>query len=353
MKITKSSLEKCTVIHHYERIFFERDAMEYPLGKRVYEQLNKEGVSIEFLQSPNRVNGIPGNTSRESFFHGKNTLVVGLRHTLKFASCKPSAHFQLPLVTGCEGICEYCYLNTQLGKKPYTRIYVNVEEILAQAHELIEQRKPEVTLFEAAATSDPLPVEVYSGSLAMAIRFFAGEEYGRLRFVTKFTDVDSLLTIDHKAHTRIRFSINTQSVIQTYEHRTPSLTDRLGALSKVLQHGYPSGVIIAPVILTGEWQRDYEKLLHELRLNIPESQEEQFEFEVISHRFTTRAKNTILDVFPNTALPMDESHDRKFKYGQFGYGKYVYSPEKLKEMKAFFEHHITQLFPSANINYII
>jgi spore photoproduct lyase len=111
----------------------------------------------------------------------------------------------------------------------------------------------------------------------MAIRFFAGEEYGRLRFVTKFTDVDSLLTIDHKAHTRIRFSINTQSVIQAYEHRTPSLTDRLGALSKVLQHGYPSEVIIAPVILTGEWQRDYEKLLHELRLNIPESQEEQFE----------------------------------------------------------------------------
>jgi len=349
----QSNKGECTLINHYDRIFFEPDAMEYPLGKRMYNQFKKEGVNIELLQSHNRVTGIPGKTSRESFFYGKNTLVVGVRRTLNFASCKPSAHFQLPLVTGCTGICEYCYLNTQLGKKPYTRIYINVEEILAQAHELIEQRKPEVTLFEAAATSDPLPVEVYSGSLETAIRFFAEEEYGRLRFVTKFTNVDSLLTIDHKKHTRIRFSINTQSVIKAYEHRTPSLADRLGALSKVLKYGYTSGVIIAPVIMTGEWQRDYDKLLQELRLNIPESQVEQFEFEVISHRFTTRAKNTILDVFPSTALPMDENQDRRFKYGQFGYGKYVYSPEKLEEMKAYFKHHITHLFPSAKINYII
>jgi spore photoproduct lyase len=341
------------MLNHYERVFFERDAMEYPLGKLIYEKLKKEGVSIEWLKSHNRVTGIPGKTSRESFFHGKNTLVVGLRHTFNFASCKPSAHFQLPLVTGCEGICEYCYLNTQLGKKPYTRIYVNIDEILAQAHGLIEQRKPEVTLFEAAATSDPLPVEMYSRSLATAIRFFAGEEYGRLRFVTKFTNVDSLLEVHHKEHTRIRFSINTHSIIKIYEHRTPSLADRLSALSKVLQHGYPSGVIIAPVIMTGEWERDYEKMLHELRQSIPENHDKQLEFEVISHRFTSRAKNTILDVFPNTALPMDETHDRKFKYGQFGYGKYVYSPELLKEMKDYFKHHITQLFPSANINYII
>src|SRR3712207_8832628 len=46
---------------------------------------------------------------------------------------------------------------------------------------------------------------------------------------------------------------------------------------------------------------------------------EQIIFEVISHRYTTKAKNRILEIFPETTLPM-EDEDRKFKYGQFGYG---------------------------------
>lgn len=99
-----------------QRIFFEKEALDYPMGQKIFYHLEDEGHKVEFLKSHNRVSGIPGKTPREAFFHGKNTLVVGVRKNLNFAGCKPSAHFQLPLVTGCQGICEYCYLNTQLGK---------------------------------------------------------------------------------------------------------------------------------------------------------------------------------------------------------------------------------------------
>ncbi|HQA07927.1 MAG TPA: spore photoproduct lyase [Syntrophomonadaceae bacterium] len=336
-----------------KRVFFEKEALDYPMGRRIYQRIQDDGYEIQFLRSHNRVTGIPGNTPREAFFQGKSTLVVGVRKTLDFAPCKPSAHYQLPLVTGCEGICEYCYLNTQLGKKPYTRIYVNVEEILNQAAVLISQRQPEITVFEAAATSDPVSVEPYSGSLTRAIAFFAEQEYGRLRFVTKFAYVDSFLKLNHRGHTRIRYSINSDRVIRSYEHRTPSLQQRLQALSRVIAAGYPSGVIIAPVILTPGWQQDYSDLLHQLADHLDYSPKMDFAFEVISHRFTTRARSNILDVFPHTDLPMDETTDRKYKYGQFGYGKYVYTGELLEEMKAFFREEINRLFPQAAINYLI
>ena len=75
-------------------------------------------------------------------------------------------------------------------------------------------------------------------------------------------------------------------------------------------------------------------------------------FEVISHRYTTKAKNRILQIFPETTLPMEEE-DRKYKYGQFGYGKYVYTPEQLKEMKEFFKTEIKDAFPESIIRYII
>lgn len=341
-------------IYRFKRVFFERDALDYPMGKEMYQNFKNDGYNVEFLQSHNRVTGIPGKTSREAFYQGKSTLVVGMRRTLDFATCKPSAHFQLPLVTGCEGMCEYCYLNTQLGKKPYTRVYVNIDEILSQAKKYIEERKPEITLFEAAATSDPVAVEPYSGALARAITFFAGEEMARLRFVTKFPYVDSLLNLDHRKHTRIRFSINTERVINAYEHRTPPLSERLTALNKILEYGYPGGVIIAPVILDEGWQKEYDSLLQKMRESIIyDSDNNDIHFEIISHRFTRRARTNILEVFPETTLPMDEETGRKFKYGQFGYGKFVYTNEKLETMKDFFSTRINELFPGVEIDYMI
>lgn len=342
-----------TSINRIKRVFFEREALEYPIGRQMHKQFKGQGIEVSFLQSHNRVTGIPGKNPREAFFQGKSTLVVGVRKTLDFATCKPSAHYQLPLVTGCQGICEYCYLNTQLGKKPYTRIYVNVDEILLQAQKYIDNRKPDITLFEAAATSDPIAVEPYSGSLARAIDFFAAQEYGKLRFVTKFPYIDSLLNLDHQGHTRIRFSINTPSVISRYEHRTPNLSQRLDALSQVIQHGYPGGVIIAPIILDPGWEEDYLELLTKLRQEIHYSCDLDFHFEIISHRFTSRARTNIIQVFPETNLPMDEGTDRRFKYGQFGYGKYVYTNEKLQIMKNFFSAELDKLFPGAPVDYII
>jgi len=106
------------------RAFFEEEAMEYPVGRRIYDILNEMGIEIKSTGSHNRVTGIPGKTAREAYQQGKRTLVVGVRKTLDFQTCKPSAHFQLPLVTGCPGQCQYCYLNTTMGKKPYIRVYV-------------------------------------------------------------------------------------------------------------------------------------------------------------------------------------------------------------------------------------
>lgn len=78
------------------------------------------------------------------------------------------------------GECEYCYLLNNLGKKPYVRIYVNTEEILSAARDYIEKRKPEITVFEGAATSDPIPMEPYTGILRRVIEFFGKTKRIRL-----------------------------------------------------------------------------------------------------------------------------------------------------------------------------
>jgi spore photoproduct lyase len=226
-------------------------------------------------------------------------------------------------VTGCPGKCEYCYLNNQLGKKPYIRVYVNIDEILDRTKKYIDERKPGITLFEASATSDPLPVEEYTGSLKRTINFFGKQEFGRLRFVTKFTDVESILDAEHNGNTTVRFSINAGDIIQKYEHGTPGMAERIGAAQRIAGAGYNLGFIIAPVFMYENYKEDYKEMIEKLSTGLKDYKEKPIHFEVISHRYTLRAKKTILDIFPNTCLPMEESN-RKFKFGQFGYGKYVY-----------------------------
>ncbi|WP_035282252.1 MULTISPECIES: spore photoproduct lyase [unclassified Clostridium] len=335
------------------RIIFEKDSLNYEIGKNILKEFeSKNNIEIINLTSNKLKQHIPGEDIYSQYREGKKTLVVGTKKSLKFQSCKPSAHYQLPLISGCMGQCEYCYLNTKLGDKPFVKVHVNIDEILSQADKYIKERLPNITIFEGAATSDPIPVEPYTHSLEKAIVFFGSNENARFRFVTKYNDIDSLLDLKHNGHTEIRFSINTATVIDQYEHATASRDLRIEASMKAAEAGYPIGFLIAPVFLYPNWKEDYHDLLLKLSEKLPKDLKVPVTFEIISHRYTTTAKNIILQVFPESKLPMNDE-ERKFKYGQFGYGKYVYQKENIDEIKEFFIKEIEELFENKEVKYVI
>lgn len=164
-----------------KRIIFEKGTLDTDVGKNIYNKF-RDNKDVEIINiSSNRIKEhIPGENLYEQYRSGKQTMVVGIRKSMKFQTCKPSANYQLPLVSGCMGRCEYCYLNTQLGDKPFIRVFVNVDEILEQTKKYIEDRKPQVTIFEGAATSDPVPVEPYTNSLKKTIEFLEERKKGDL-----------------------------------------------------------------------------------------------------------------------------------------------------------------------------
>ncbi|HCW54713.1 MAG TPA: spore photoproduct lyase [Clostridium sp.] len=335
------------------RILFEKNSLDYEIGNNIFNTF-KDNPKVEIINmSSNKIKShIPGDNIYDFYRHGKNTLVVGAKRPGKFQSCKPSANYQLPLISGCTGQCQYCYLNTNLGDKPYVKVNVNIDDILNTAEKYMNERLPQLTIFEGSATSDPVPMEPYTHSLQKAIEFFSKKPKGRFRFVTKFNDVDSLLDLEHNGKTEIRFTLNTAKVINEYEKRTASFDLRLEACKKIAGASYPTGFIIAPVFLYEGWKEDYKNLLINLHDNLPKTLSAPVTFEVISHRYTTRAKNVINEVFPDNTLPMNND-ERKYKYGQFGYGKYVYTKEQLDEMKTFFTDNINSIFENKIIKYII
>ncbi len=332
-----------------KRVYFEAAALNYPMGNDILNRLAGTGAEIHMLGSNNRITGIPGNNSQQSFMEGKQTLVVGVKKDIRFDSCRPSADYEFSMVSGCPGRCQYCYLQTHMGKKPYIKIYVNIKEIFAKIKEISEQNAPNITVFEAASTSDPLSVEHLTGSLAKSIELFGNLKYARLRTVTKFTNVDSLLQLNHRGHTRFRFSLNSAEMIRKFEHHTASLRERITAANKIAEAGYPLGFIIAPLFIYPGYEEGYADLFRELAHSLKDVPSD-LTFELITHRFTNSAKKIILERFPNTSLDLNESLRRR-KFGRFGLVKYIYPEAAYLRLKQNIITLLERFFPASPIEY--
>lgn len=332
-----------------KRVFFEENALDYPLGGKIYAQMNEAGIPVRIIGSHNRVTGIPGTNPQQSYYESKKTLVVGVKKDLHFDTCKPSADFEFSMGTSCPGGCQYCYLQTHLGRKPYVRVYVNLEDIFQRIKEITASNSPVITTFEAASTSDPLAVEHLTGSLSKAIEFFGELEYARLRVVTKFASIEPLLKLKHNRHTKFRFSLNTGPVIQKFEHNTADFTERINAAKQIALAGYPLGFIIAPLFVYQNYESDYSELFKELAkaLQPPPA---DLSFELITHRFTKSAKKVILEHFPNTKLDLDETARRK-KYGKYGLVKYIYPEDEYQKLKETILKLLERFFPTSLIEY--
>ncbi|GAA0308874.1 spore photoproduct lyase [Gracilibacillus halotolerans] len=331
-------------------IYVEPRALEYPLGKELVNKFEKMGMEIKETTSHNQIRNLPGENHFQKYRNAKSTLVVGVRKTLKFDTSKPSAEYAIPFATGCMGHCHYCYLQTTMGSKPYIRTYVNVDEIFDAAEEYMAERAPEFTRFEASCTSDIVGVDHLTHTLKRAIEFFGKSEYGKLRFVTKFEHVDHLLDAEHNGKTRFRFSINDDYIIKYFEPGTSRLDGRIKAAVKVAEAGYPLGFIVAPIYLHEGWKEGYQEMFEKLNDALPAFAKKDLTFEMIQHRFTKPAKRVIEQNYPMTKLELDESK-RKWKWGRYGIGKYVYTDNEQEDIKDTLGGYIQQYFPEAKLEY--
>ncbi|GAB6085645.1 spore photoproduct lyase [Alkaliphilus crotonatoxidans] len=333
-----------------ERVYFEPTARNTEVGKRILGYCKDNGIEILETTSHNQVRNLPGKDEKAKYAAAKKTLIVGIKRSLKLEVCRPSADYQFSLMTNCPGTCEYCYLFTTQGQKPYVRVYANIEEIYGAIDHYIEKKLPHATVFEAASTGDPLGVEHITGTLRDTIIHFGTLKKGKLRVVTKFSNVDSLLDIPHNSNTRFRFSINSNFVIKNFEHNVSNLWDRFRAAEKMSRAGYPLGFIIAPIILHENWKQEYSELFQGLKESLGQGARGFMTFELIQHRFTINAKNIIEERFPNTKLEMNPEKRIK-KWGKYGRVKYVYPKDEAQEAKEFISNLILKHFPHGHIQY--
>lgn len=328
-----------------EQIFYEPSALEYALGMELKEKY--KDVPWVPIENHNAIEELRKNPNTE-FARMKRFLVIGIRKTHKYVPNQKVSDYLVPYTSsGCSAMCLYCYLVCNYNKCSYLRLFVNREQMLNKILKTAEKADRDLT-FEIGSNSDLVLENTITGNLAWTIEAFAKKERGFLTFPTKFHTVEPILPLNHRERIIARMSVNPQPVILQVEFGTSSLDDRISALNKLSEAGYPAGMLIAPVVLMEGWKELYSDLITHLSENLLPGAKKKLFIEIIfmTYSFVHRAINE--EAFPNAVT----LYDRDLMTGR-GRGRYCYRDGIRAEAATFLREEIASKLPGVPILYIV
>ena len=327
----------------FDAVYYEPDSLNYELGRELKEKY--AGLPWFPIASHNSIKEMQEKPNSE-FGKMKRNLIIGIRKTHKYVENHKVSDYLVPYTSsGCTAMCLYCYLVCNYNKCAYLRLFVNREQMLDR---IIKKGKDSCPLvFEIGSNSDLVLENTITDNLMYTIPRFAEEGTGKLTFPTKFDMVDPLLPLEHRGKIIFRMSVNPQSIIKRIELGTAGLSERIEAVNKMCEAGYPCGLLIAPVILTEGWKELYTGLLEELQETLTEKMKKQMFLEIIlmTYSFIHRAINA--DAFP--AAP--DLYNQELMTGR-GRGRYCYREDTRAEAETFLRAEVKRILGDVNILYI-
>lgn len=328
----------------FNEVYYEPEILTYELGK----ELKAKFAELPWfpIESHNRIPEMQARPN-EDFGRMKRNLIIGIRKTHKYVENHKVSDYLVPYTSsGCSAMCLYCYLVCNYNKCSYLRLFVNREQMLERIIRVSRSGEQE-KVFEIGSNSDLVLENTITRNLEWTIPRFAAEGRGSLTFPTKFHMIDPLLELDHRGKVIFRMSVNPQSIIRRIEIGTSSLQERITAVNRMCDAGYPCGLLIAPVILVEGWKDEYRKLLAALQEGLSSKMKREMFLEIIlmTYSYVHRAING--EAFP--AAP--DLYDREKMTGR-GRGKYCYRPEVRVEAEAFLREEIKKTLGDVKILYI-
>lgn len=328
-----------------EEIYYEPEALEYPLGKMLKRKFcDKNWLEI---RSHNSIEEMQKKQNSE-FARMKQYLIVGVRKTHKYVENHKVSDFLVPYTSsGCSAMCLYCYLVCNYNKCSYMRVFVNREQMMDRLLRTAGKSERPLT-FEIGSNSDLVLENTVTDNLPWTIEEFAKKGKGYVTFPTKFNMVEPLLTLEHKGKTIFRMSVNPEHIIRHVEYGTSPLEKRIRALNLMSAAGYRTGLLIAPVILTEDWRTLYGGLIGTLADELSDGVKKSSFIEIIfmTYSYVQNAINT--EAFPNAPVLLDRD-----KHTGRGSGKYCYREPLRAEGEAFFRERLAEALPGMKILYIV
>ena len=331
---------------NFKRIYYEKDIINYPLGKYLIEKYNN--IPQIQITSHNNIEELRKYENKD-FSTLKNYLVIGTRKTHKYTENHKISDFLVPFTSsGCYAMCMYCYLVCNYNKCSYLRVFVNTEEILNKLINFSNNSDREL-IFEIGSNSDLLLENLVTNSLASNIEYFLhNTSKGKLTFPTKFNLINPLLNISDKNRVLPRMSLNPENIISNVEFRTSNLKERIKAINTLVESGYKPYILIAPIIITDNFKEDYFNLISFMKKHLIKKAQEKVTFELIFMTYSYIHRKINEEAFPNAITLYSNT-----LMTSRGVGKYHYKDNIKKESSIFLTNLINNNFKDCTIKYIV
>ena len=216
----------------------------------------------------NRVD-LEGTDLLSTHYKGKQTLLLGVHNSaVRFSEERENAcpnYWHFSPYGFCPYDCKYCYLAGTPGVRysPAVKIFLNIDKILSQISKAASQLT-EPTSFYLGKLQDGLALDSLSGYSKLMIPFFAKQKLTRMVLLTKSSQVNNLLNLEHRGHTILSWSLNPPEVSEIFETNVPSISARIDAMQKCAKAGYPIRAVIMPIIPIDGWQNIYSDFIKSL-----------------------------------------------------------------------------------------
>lgn len=253
---------------------------------------------------------------------GKKHLHISPKHGEKMDTCATHSETDyvccnvkvLKSVSNCPFDCSYCFLQNYLNDGT-TQVVGDIDALMAEVNEKIAAQPWRIFRIGTWELGDSLALEDLVGQAHQLIERFAALPNVFLELKTKSDCVDSILNSTHNERTVVSWSMNTDFIIRSQEHRTATLEQRISALKKVQDAGYLIGLHFDPMIRYDGWESGYDDLID--RIFAVADPKRIAWISIGSLRFNPEMKTKMEQNFPATDLTLQEmvlGPDGKVRY---------------------------------------
>ncbi|MDR4503384.1 MAG: hypothetical protein MRK01_01155 [Candidatus Scalindua sp.] len=305
-----------------KKLFIEKCVVDLPITRQIVDKLPE--VPIEYIDDYRNID-IIGDTVNGIFRESKECLAIAEKRgrMVKQFRCRDGirgcTEYNIIHGNNCSFDCEYCFLQSYLGNAVPT-VFVNHDEMLREIRDVILASGNKKTLFHAGELCDALGFDDLTGLSRRLVLLFSEFSQARLELRTKTTIIENLLDVSIKkkigtANVVVSWTFTPQASIDLYEHKTPSIEERIDAAAKVQEAGYFIGLCLDPIIRCDGWFKKYDIMITRLFSRLDHK---RIKFVSLGgFRFLPSLSNVIRERNPDTDILLGEfvpCVDGKYRY---------------------------------------
>ncbi|WP_242839306.1 spore photoproduct lyase family protein [Oribacterium sp. P6A1] len=232
--------------------------------------------------------------------------------------------------------CEYCYLK---GMYPSGNmvIFLNLGDIFKEVEDLLSEHPVYLCV---SYDTDLMAIEALTGYVGEWIRFTEEHPDLVIEVRTKAGNIDfGKLPAKGTGKSIFAFTVSPDYVVEHYEHKTGSLSDRIKSIKRAMELGFTVRLCFDPMIYCPDWKTEYGKMMDRITSEI--DMDRIHDVSVGSFRLSEDYLKAMRRNMPGSAVV-------QYPY-QNDHGVYHYSEKLTNEMENWMVNRLREFIPDERI----